>query len=667
MKSNVLTAAFVKSVRHLGGRTADRYGDGHGLMLQVMPGGSKQWVQRLALNGRRNDYGLGGYPAVGLAEARLVAARNMAEARAYRLAVHRGEQPPLPGFEAGRWATVAQRTGQPLPAAAALGSGLSFGQAWEMCILKRSKGWKNPATDLRSWRGDLKHHLAGIASLPIAAVTVDTLRQVLAPLARPTASKVLTRAGTVLDWAKAGGHVTSNVARDLRATWRGLNEVAPEHRASLEWREVPVFYRRLRERGDAAALGLAFTLLTMARSKEARLVRYEEVDWEQRTFTVPGPRMKDGRDFTIPLSSEAVEVLRAAGRVRADGFVFRAPRGGPLSDKALRKVLADLGIKATVHGARSTARAFLAEQGVASEIAEECMAHRPRTVARAYQRSNLLERRREEAMEPWGRFVAGGAAGLMPAPTAPTAPTSLLEQGRRVRAVQARCDAACAALRAVLVGGRPTAKDLDELRYRADGTISGDAPLGMRLMGREGNPNYERLPALCLEAVAERGARLAVAFWLLTGAPAALVCGVRWSRIQRAGPTGRTWRGAPLSPLAQKVLARADAIARGDDGTALYIDRLRRYSRTRASEAEWREWLALQCPYLRPGEPKGLVFRDGARSSRRPLKPQALERLFREGARAAGCSDTPRSLLAALPNRPDQRAHRLTPAVEQGL
>ena len=55
MKSNVLTAAFVKSVRHRGGRTADRYGDGHGLMLQVVPGGSKQWVQRLALNGRRYD------------------------------------------------------------------------------------------------------------------------------------------------------------------------------------------------------------------------------------------------------------------------------------------------------------------------------------------------------------------------------------------------------------------------------------------------------------------------------------------------------------------------------------------------------------------------------------------------------------------------------------
>lgn len=250
---------------------------------------------------------------------------------------------------------------------------------------------------------------------------------------------------------------------------------------------------------------------------------------------------------------------------------------------------------------------------------------------------------------------------------AATASTSLLEEGRRVRAMQARCDAACDALRAVLVGGRPTAKDLDKFRYRADGSISGEAPLGMRLMGRAGDPNYERLPALCLEAVAERGARLAVAFWLLTGAPSEFVCEVRWSRIQRAGPTGQTWRGAPLSPLAQKVLARASAIARGDDGTALYIDRLRRYSRTQASEAEWRGWLALPCPRLRPGEPRGLVFRDGARSSRRPLEPQALERLLRQGARAAGYTDTPRSLLAALPDRADQRAHRLAPAVEQWL
>ena len=411
MKSNVLTAAFVKSVRHRGGRTADRYGDGHGLMLQVMPGGSKQWVQRLALNGRRNDYGLGGYPAVGLAEARLTAAKNMAEARDFRLKVHRGEQPPFPGFERGRRATVAQRTGQPLPAGAAFVSGLTFGQSWEACIIERSGGWKNPTTDLRSWRADLAGHLKGIAGLPVAAITVDTLREALKPLARPTASKVLKRCGTVFDWAVAGQHRADNPARTLRATWRGLSSGEKSHRRALPWREVPAFYRRLRGRGDAAALGLAFTLLTMARSKEARLVRYEEVDWGHRTFTVPGPRMKDGRDFTIPLSSEAVEVLRAAGRVRAEGLVFRTQRGGPLTDKALRKVLADLGIKATVHGARSTARVFLAEQGVAPEIAEECMAHRPRTVARAYQRSNLLERRREEAMEPWGRFVAGGAAG----------------------------------------------------------------------------------------------------------------------------------------------------------------------------------------------------------------------------------------------------------------
>ena len=118
-----LTAAFVKAARHSGRRNADRHHDGNGLFLQVMPGGSKQWVQRLALNGaklpsgdrRRSDYGVGTYPAMGLAEARLTAAKNALEAREYRKAVARGETPALPVFEANRQVTLARKAGRAGP------------------------------------------------------------------------------------------------------------------------------------------------------------------------------------------------------------------------------------------------------------------------------------------------------------------------------------------------------------------------------------------------------------------------------------------------------------------------------------------------------------------------------------------------------------------------
>jgi len=333
----------------------------------------------------------------------------MAEARAYRLAVHRGDQPPLPGFERGRRATVAQRTGAPLPAGAGLVSGLPFGQAWEACILERSRGWKNPATDLRSWRADLKRHLSGVAGLPVAAVTVDTLRSVLHPLAPTTASKVLRRCGTVFDWAVAGGHRPDNPVRTLRATWRGLSNGEKSHRKTLPYPELPAFFQRLRAHGTTGAAGaLALVLLTGLRSKEGRLARWEEMDLDSRTWTVPAGRMKDSASFRVPLSDAAVAVLEAAGP-RRSGLVFTTGRGGPVSDKALRKVMADLGADATVHGLRSSFRDWCAESGVERELGEYSLAHKPSGVEGAYWRGDVLERRRD-VMQGWSGHITGGEA-----------------------------------------------------------------------------------------------------------------------------------------------------------------------------------------------------------------------------------------------------------------
>ena len=224
-----LTASFVRAVEHGGGAGHDKHSDGNGLLLQVTPSGRKQWLQRITLDGQRRDYGLGGYPAVGLKEARAQAQANLAEARAYRLAVHRGDQPPplLPGFERGRLATLRQRKKlngtAVLPAAESLRHGLTFGQCFEACVDERAKGWKNPATDRRSWRASLRDHLAPIAERHVAQITVDDLRAIFTDLPPKTVDKVLRRTGTVFEWAVAGGHRPDNPARRLRATWRGLS------------------------------------------------------------------------------------------------------------------------------------------------------------------------------------------------------------------------------------------------------------------------------------------------------------------------------------------------------------------------------------------------------------------------------------------------------------
>ena len=392
-----LTAAFVKTVEHSGKLSAkgkpraDHHQDGMGLYLQVMPSGSKQWVQRIMLDGTRRDVGLGGLGDV-----------SLTEAHAYRRKLRRGKPAPLPAFARPR-----ARTGRAVAAALACHDGVTFEQAWEACISDRAPGWKNPATDTKSWRADLKSHLKSIAGLPVASVTVDTLRQVMKPLTPATARKVLRRCGTALALAKAEGHVVTNAARDLTATRRGLNGHTKQHRAALPWRDVPAFHVKLAALGTPEALALGLVVLTALRSKEGREVRYEEVDFETRTLKVPGGRMKDGQDFRVPLSTAALAVLDAAGPRRKAGLVFRAPKGGPLADKALRAVLGGLGADATVHGFRSSFRDWCGERGVARELAEECLSHAVgSSVERAYKRADLLERRRE-VMDQWGRFVEG--------------------------------------------------------------------------------------------------------------------------------------------------------------------------------------------------------------------------------------------------------------------
>ena len=422
---SALTAAFVRSA------PPGRHHDRGGLFLQVMPSGSRQWKQRLAMEGRRSDYGLGGYPDVSLAEARELAARNVAEARAYRLARRRGEEPPLPGFERARRVTLSERKGLmvgaakqglEVPAGAAPGR-LTFADAWERCIVERSAGWKNPETDLRSWRADIRPangetqpgHLARLRRVLVADLTADHLRDALAKVPAATRKKVLRRTGTVLAWAKTGGHVTVNVARDLTESLRGLNGHGPKrHRKALPYPELPAFFQRLRAHGTTGAAGaLALVLLTGLRSKEGRLARWEEMDLgsSSRTWIVTAGRMKDGQPFRVPLSDAAVAVLDAAGPRRKEGLVFTTRRGGPISDKALRKVMADLGADATPHGsARSSFRDWCGERGVAREIAEGCLSHKVgSSVEQAYARSDLLERRRE-VMQAWGAFCTGGGA-----------------------------------------------------------------------------------------------------------------------------------------------------------------------------------------------------------------------------------------------------------------
>ena len=409
-----LTAAFVKGVRHAGGRKrADRHHDQHGLYLQVMPSGSKQWLQRLTVDGKRCDYGLGGYPYMTLGEARLLAFENVKSAREYRKARARGEHPPVPGFEAGRRFTVAKRNGQPAPAAVTA-SGLTFAEAFEKVLAERAPTWKESVREssLRSWRAHLRDYLHCVAKLPVATLTSADLQSCLAPVwgEKPkTAAKVLRRVGTVLEWAVAANLRTDNPARAVARARPKANAGTVTHYTALPHAEVAEALARVEASGALPGVKGTFRLqvLTGVRGAEARGCDWSEIDLEAATWVIPATRMKytDRGDHRVPLSPQAVEVLRAAGPRKA-GLVFTARRGKAVSESAFRRLLDRLGIKANPHGMRSSFRDWAAEAGYDRELAEAALAHSVNGVEAAYRHTDLLKRRRP-MMEAWGKYATG--------------------------------------------------------------------------------------------------------------------------------------------------------------------------------------------------------------------------------------------------------------------
>jgi integrase len=201
------------------------------------------------------------------------------------------------------------------------------------------------------------------------------------------------------------------------ARWRGhLEETYPargkvrrvRHHAAIPIDAMSSVYGRLREAEGMAALALRFIILTAARAGEGMGATWGEIDVEEAVWTIPAARMKAGRDHRVPLSREAVTILRKLAELRTGAHVFPGRTAGrPLSLTNLPKALrAAGGEDATVHGFRSTFRDWAAERtNIPGDVAEMALAHAigDRTEA-AYRRGELMKKR-TAMMEQWARFV----------------------------------------------------------------------------------------------------------------------------------------------------------------------------------------------------------------------------------------------------------------------
>ncbi|GAA3842894.1 hypothetical protein GCM10022626_08130 [[Pseudomonas] carboxydohydrogena] len=164
---------------------------------------------------------------------------------------------------------------------------------------------------------------------------------------------------------------------------------------------------RLRSEDSVTSRALEFCILTASRTSETLEMKWDELDFENRLWTIPAERMKAAREHRVPLSARALIILSEMEKLRFSDYVFPGlRRNRPLSNSALGMALGRHGQPdVTAHGFRSTFRDWAAERtDFANEVVEMALAHTiSNKVEAAYRRGDLFEKRRNLA-QAWADF-----------------------------------------------------------------------------------------------------------------------------------------------------------------------------------------------------------------------------------------------------------------------
>ena len=363
-----------------------KYSDGGNLYLIVSKTGARKWVLRFTWRGRAKEMGLGSAAGVPLADAREKAASA-------RRSIAQGLNP-----------IEERKRDDGIP---------TFGEMADDVRETLSAGFRNEKHKAQ-WKSTLETYAAPLRAKAVDTIATDDVLAVLKPIwttKAETASQVRGRIEKVLDAAKAKGlREGENPAR-----WRGhLDHLLPKplklargHHAAMPYEEVAGFVSELRKREASAALALELCILTAARSGEILGMRWPEIDFDKKIWTVPAERMKAGREHRVPLSPRAVAILRKLEKVKVGEFVFAGQaRSKPLSNMAMEMVLRRMKIAdATVHGFRSSFRDWAGNvSNFPREVTETALAHVIGDKAeQAYRRGDALEKRRK-LMEAWTAY-----------------------------------------------------------------------------------------------------------------------------------------------------------------------------------------------------------------------------------------------------------------------
>ncbi len=394
----------VKGYHHVGGVA--------GLVLQVSKSGTKSWLMRVLVGGKRREIGLGGFPDVTLAGAR-------ESARAIREKIKSGIDP------------VAEKAAARSTLAATVAAALTFEQAAARYIEANESGWKN-SKHAAQWTATLKSYAyPSIGKIQVPVVDTSHIVSILEPIwtsKTETASRLRGRIEAILDWAKVRGYRKG----ENPARWKGhLDHILPprnkvqkvKHHPALPYREVSAFMTALQAQECMGARALEFAIFCASRSGEVRGATWSEIDLNTKVWTIPAERMKAEKEHRVPLSSAAIKLLNALPQMGGTDLVFPNSKNEALSDMTLTAVIRRMdeasikagglgwrenGVKViTAHGFRSTFRDWAGETtDFPREVIEHALAHQLKDKAEAAYARGTLFAKRVQLLEKWNQYCA---------------------------------------------------------------------------------------------------------------------------------------------------------------------------------------------------------------------------------------------------------------------
>jgi integrase len=378
-------------------KTPGMYPDGAGLYLQVTGKGAKSWILRYSLKGKAREMGLGSLRKVSLADARRKAAD-----------CHRLLDDHVDPIEHRRLRRA--------DAEFAMAKTITFKEAADTYMATHRAGLRNPK-HAAQWSSTIATYVEPIlGKLSVREIETSLIQRTLEPIwtTKPeTASRIRGRIEAILDWARVSGYRSG----ENPARWRGnLDKLLSnrsrakriKHHPALPYDDLPAFMEVLRAQQGVTPRMLEFCILTASRSGEVIKAAPFEVDRRSKLWTVPGERMKGGKEHRVPLVDRALELLKGA----SEHFLFPSRhRDQALSNMAMLLLLRRMGFgHITVHGFRSTFKDWARDRTrFDNYVVEAALAHTlGDKVEAAYARSDVIEKRRL-LMEAWAEFCSRGA------------------------------------------------------------------------------------------------------------------------------------------------------------------------------------------------------------------------------------------------------------------